>query len=73
MAWVDSMRLRRKADIVRALGWFNLVASVVWGFLHTSEGLGVLALCALWVAAVMGITHGVAWVIDRRAERVVRR
>ena len=73
MAWVDAMRLRRKADLVRALGWLNLVVTVVWSFFHASEGLAVLALFALWAAAGLAITHGIAWIIDRRAERVVRR
>ena len=37
MAWVDSMRLRRKADIVRALGWLNLFVSVIFTFLHARQ------------------------------------
>ena len=73
MAWVDAMRLRRKADIVRAIGWVNLIACVLWALLHLSEGLALLAVLGVWTVAVMAVTHGVAWIIDRRAEHVVRR
>ena len=73
MAWVDSMRLRRKADIVRALGWLNLIVSVIVSFFHVSEGLGAILLFAVWAVLVMAITHVIGWVIDRRAERVVSR
>ena len=73
MAWVDSMRLRRKADIVRAVGWVNLCVSVLWSLVHVSEGLAVLALLGVWAFAVMALTHGIGWMIDRRADRVVRR
>lgn len=73
MAWVDSMRLRRKADIVRALGWVNLFASLLWSLVHVSEGLAVLGVLGAWAVAVMALTHGIAWIIDRRADRVVTR
>lgn len=73
MAWVDSMRLRRTADKVRAVGWVNLFLSIIWTVVHASDGLGLLAVTGLWAAAVMGLTHGIAWMIDRRADRVVRR
>ena len=73
MAWVDSMRLRRKADIIRVIGWVNLFASVLWSLIHVSDGLGLLAVLGAWAAAVMALTHGIAWIIDRRADRVVKR
>ena len=73
MAWVDSMRLRRNADMVRALGWLNLVVSIIVSLFHASEGLVIMVLFGVWAALVMAVTHGIAWMIDRRAERVVRR
>ena len=73
MSWVDSMRLRRKADIVRWVGWSNLFLSVVWSLFHVSDGLGTLGLIGLWAFAFLALTHAIAWVIDRRADRVVRR
>ena len=72
MAWVDSMRLRRRADKLRAVGWINLVITVIVSVLHASEGLAVLALACAWAAIVMGVTHGAAWMIDKHADRVVR-
>ena len=73
MAWVDTMRLRRRADKVRAFGWLNLLLAVTWTVMHSSEGFHVLTFTALWAAAAMGLTHAIAWVIDKHADRVVRR
>ena len=73
MSWVDSMRLRRKADIVRWIGWANLFVSTVWSLFNVSDGLVTLGLIGLWAFAVLALTHAIAWVIDRRADRVVRR
>ena len=73
MAWIDSMRLRRKADIVRAVGWVNLFVCIVWSLVHVSDGLAMLAVTGAWAAAVMALAYGIAYVIDRRADRVVGR
>ena len=73
MAWIDSMRLRRKADIVRAAGWVNLFVSIIWILVHSSDGLITLGLIALWAGALLATTQGIAWMIDRHADRVVRR
>lgn len=73
MAWVDSMRLRRRADIVRALGWGNLLLCIVWSVAEASEGLAVFAIAVAWALVVMALTHGAAWAIDKHADRVVRR
>jgi len=72
MAWIDSMRLRRRADKIRAVGWINLVISIIVSGLHASEGLGVFAVAGAWAAAVMGVTHAAGWMIDKHADRVVR-
>ena len=73
MAWIDSMRLRRRADKVRSIGWGNLVLTVVLSVFHASDGMSVLAFAILWAAGVMGLTHGAGWMLDKQADRVVRR
>lgn len=73
MAWIDSMRFRRRADKVRAAGWINLLVTVVVAGVHLPDGLDALAVGSLWAALVMAVTYCLAWVLDRHAERVVRR
>ena len=73
MAWTDSMRFRRRADKVRAAGWINLLLTLIFAGIHLPEGLDALAAGSVWAAVVMGVTYGLAWVLDRHAERVVRR
>lgn len=73
MAWIDSMRLRRTADKIRAVGWVNLLLTIVVSVVYAGDGAAVLAVAVAWGAAVMGLTHGAGWMIDRHAERVVRR
>ena len=73
MAWIDSMRLRRRADKVRAIGWGNLILTVVLSLFHAGDGMSVLAFAVLWVAGVMALTQGAGWMLDKQADRVVRR
>jgi len=73
MAWIDSMRLRRRADKLRALGWINLLLTVVVSLVHVSDGIQVIAAGAIWAALVMASTHVAAWALDKHAERVVTR
>ncbi len=73
MAWVDSMRLRGRADKIRALGWVNLLFMIILSLVYASDGAAVLVATILWGAALMAVTHGAGWMIDRHAERVVRR
>ena len=37
MAWIDSMRLRRRADKIRAVGWINLLVTIIVSLTHASE------------------------------------
>ena len=67
------MRLRRRADKIRAVGWVNLLFTILFSVVYASDGAAVLAVAVAWGAAVMAITHGAGWAIDRHAERVVRR
>ena len=73
MAWVDTMRLRRRADKVRMVGWVNLFLSIAWSVLHAADGFSVVAVAGVWAATIMALTYGIAWFIDRHADRVVRR
>ena len=59
--------------MVRAVGWVNLFVSIVWILVHSSDGLITLGLIALWAGGLLAMTEGIGWVIDRRADRVVRR
>lgn len=73
MSWIDCMRLRRMADGVRALGWINLGFTVVFAVIHASDGFATLAVAALWALVGFASTYGIAWLVDRRADRVVGR
>lgn len=73
MAWADSMRFQRRADKVRAAGWINLFLTLIFAGAHLSDGLHAVAVGVVWATAVMGLTYGLAWALDRHAERVVRR
>jgi hypothetical protein len=78
MAWIDCMRLRRVATIIRGVGWTmsGLMFVVAAGTALTSDNEHALALFGVLSAAsliVLGITHALAWVIDKRGDRVVTR
>ena len=78
MAWVDCMRLRRVATIIRATGWS--VSGVLFAFAAVatfmSEGDHALAFFGVLGAAsgiVLAITYALAWIVDRRGDRLVTR
>jgi hypothetical protein len=78
MAWVDCMRLRRVATIVRGIGW--TVSVVIFGcaavltFVADNEhGLTIFAALGVVAMVVLGLTHGIAWAFDRRGDRIVTR
>lgn len=73
MSWADCMRLKRRADRVRMVGWVNFGITVLVAAVETSEGWVVLAVSGAWVAVVLALTHGMAWLIDRHADSIVRR
>ena len=78
MAWVDCMRLRRVATIIRAVGWSTsgvmLAVAAVAAFIvdtdHVMAIFGVLGTASL---IVLAITYALAWVVDRRGDRLVTR
>jgi hypothetical protein len=71
MSWVDAMQLRRKADHVRAVGWFNLIATVSFVIFHASEAAEIILVASLWAALIMALSYAIGWLVDKRAERVV--
>lgn len=73
MAWIDSVRFQRRADRVRAVGWINLLLTLIFAGIHLPDGFDALAVGSVWAVVVMGATYGFAWALDRHAERVVRR
>ena len=78
MSWRDSQRLTGRARAVRRGGWglFALLVLVVTADAAGSEGGGSLMLigiAAVAGAAVLGVSHAIAWLMDRQAERVVTR
>jgi hypothetical protein len=71
MSWVDAMRLRRKADHVRAAGWFNLLATITYVVFHSADVAEIILPTSVWAALVIAVSYGLGWIIDRRADRVV--
>lgn len=78
MAWVDCMRLRRVATVVRGVGW--TVSALIFSFAavltfvtDNEHGLSVFAALAAVAMVVLAVTHGIAWAFDRRGERIVTR
>ena len=78
MAWVDCMRLRRVATIIRTIGW--TVAGLIFAFAAVatfmSEAEHALAMLGVLSAAsviVLAICYALAWVVDRRGDRLVTR
>ena len=63
------MRLRRRADAVRAIGWINLGGAL----LITGIQQDAWSLMFVWAVAAMGLTHALAHLVDKRAERVIGR
>jgi hypothetical protein len=78
MAWVDCMRLRRVATIIRAIGWTasGVMFTVAAAGAFLSESDQALTLFAVLTAAsiiVLAITYALAWRVDRRGDRLVTR
>ena len=78
MAWVDCMRWRRMASVVRGIGWavsgLLFLAGVVITFGEEGgDGLATFALFTILSVIVLGVAHGAAWAIDKRGDRLVTR
>ena len=78
MAWVDCMRLRRVAGIVRTIGWIlasiTFVMALIASFqTESSESVVAFGVFLAIALAVLGAAHLIAWAIDRRGDRLVTR
>ena len=78
MAWVDCMRLRRVATIVRIVGWVMAAVSFCIAVVETfaneaTESVLLFVIFAGIALGVLGVAHLVAWVIDKRGDRLVTR
>ena len=77
MAWVDCMRFRRVAAGVRIFGWIVSALCLCMALAGTfvgESGEGFSFSILLGIAAVtLGITHLVAWLIDRHGDSLVTR
>jgi hypothetical protein len=76
MSWRDSQRLIARGRTVRRSGWaaFGLLVLVVAADAVLGDprgGLTVTLLAGITGAVILAVSHGVAWLLDRRAERVV--
>lgn len=69
MSWVDAMRLRRRATIARAIGWVNLAITLIACVVEPQ----MLPFFATWAGGVMALSYGLAYAIEKRADRVVAR
>ena len=78
MAWVDCMRLRRVATIIRAAGWtisgiIFAVAAVAGFMVESDHSMAIFAVLGAASVVVLGITYALAWLVDRRGDRLVTR
>jgi peptidoglycan/LPS O-acetylase OafA/YrhL len=78
MAWVDCMRLRRVATVVRGVGWtvsavIFSCAAVLTFVTENEHGLTIFVALAAVAIVVLAVSHGIAWAFDRRGERIVTR
>jgi len=78
MAWVDCMRLRRVATIIRGIGW--TVAGLMFGgaaltafLVESDQALAIFGVLSAASVVLLAITYALAWVVDRRGDRLVTR
>jgi hypothetical protein len=78
MAWVDCMRLRRVATIIRAVGWsasglmFTVAAGAAF-VVESDQALPIFGVFATASLILLAITYALAWLVERRGERLVTR
>ena len=78
MAWIDCMRLRRVATVIRAAGWtvagvMFAVAATAAFVVDTEHAMGIFAVLGAAALIVLAITYAFAWLVDRRGDRLVTR
>jgi uncharacterized membrane protein YphA (DoxX/SURF4 family) len=78
MAWIDCMRLRRVATIIRAAGWtvsgvMFAVAAAAAFIVESDHAMAMFAILGVAAIIVLAITYALAWLVDRRGDRLVTR
>jgi hypothetical protein len=78
MAWIDCMRLRRVATIIRAVGWgvsgvMFAVAATAAFMVESDHAMAIFAVLGVASIILLAITYALAWVVDRRGDRLVTR
>ena len=69
MSWIDTMRLRRRATAVRALGWTNLALALMASVVDFDAVPALIT----WAAGVMVLSYALGHGIDKQAERIIGR
>jgi len=69
MSWVDTMRLRRRADQVRAAGWGVLAISLLACGVDFDDAPVLVAMAA----GALALSYSLAHMFDRQADRVIAR
>ena len=77
MAWIDCMRWRRAATVVRGIGWCA-AGLIVFGaaaatFTADATDTMTIVICGVLSLAVLGAAHLVGWWIDKRGDQLVTR
>ena len=72
MALGEPIYIRRKADKLRIAGWINVPVTAVLIY-FCPEIVAAFIAGSLWVLAFFAVTQGIAWHLDKKANRLVRR
>ena len=77
MAWIDCMRWRRAASVVRGIGWvvggLILTAVTFMTIAHDSTDTLTMVLAGVVSLGVIGTAHLIGWWIDKQGDRLVTR
>lgn len=72
MAFGEPLYTRRKADKLRLAGWINAPVTAVLTYFCPATVPAIIAACA-WVVVVFAVTQGLAWRLDKQANRIGQR
>ncbi len=63
------MHTKRKSDTVRVIGWANIGVSLAAVYFAPSVVSALIGAC-FWIIAVLGVTQGIAWRMDRKEDEL---
>lgn len=64
--------VRRKSDKLRVAGWINVPVTGVLAYFCPATVPALIAAC-FWVLGFFAVTQVIAWRMDKKANRLVRR